>query len=301
MKKIRPMLASSVKDEKLELLWKKLDWFCEEKVDGSRYVLQFDFEGKPCLTSRRISVKTNKPVEKTDNLRGYVCLAIPGLADTVLDGEIVGGESFSETVKLMGSSPDKAQALLKDGYKVRYIVYDILEYKGEDLRDTELYVRKKVLEKVVRQMNNPYIELVREFDNKKESYEEVVAEGGEGIILKYARSVYSEALRSKEWVKVKKTITEEGVIMDMAEGSGKYEGNLGALKVGQFFGDELKEVASISGMSDAERRDFWDNKKAYLAEATTVEFSAQEKTKARYRHPQFVRLRPDKSPIECRF
>ena len=221
------MLASGTKEEKLKDIWGNWRWICEEKVGGSRYVLQFDSDGNPCLTSRCISVKTNKPVEKTENLLGYVCTTRLDLAGTILDGEIVGGDSFPETVKLMGSSPKKAKELLKNGYRVRYIVYDILEHNGVDVRDRPLHFRKKILKELIKGLNNPYIELVKEVDNHIQSFNEIVAEGGEGVILKYKNSTYSEGCRSKDWVKVKKVITEEGIIMGMKEGTGKYKGNLG--------------------------------------------------------------------------
>ena len=35
--------------------------------------------------------------------------------------------------------------------------------------------------------------------------------------------------------------------------------------------------------------------------SVAVEFTAQEKTKARYRHPRFLQLRPDKPLLDCIF
>ena len=51
-------------------------------------------------------------------------------------------------------------------------------------------------------------------------------------------------------------------------------------------------------MSDEIREKLSRNPDRYIGEV--IEIAAMERTKdGRYRHPQFVRLRPDKSPRDC--
>ncbi len=302
-REIIPMLASSVGEEKLNKLWGDFNWRCEEKLDGSRYILQFDSKGKPHLTSRRISVKTGKLVDKTENLRGYVVNDCPELANTILDGEIVGGSCFGDTVSLMGSSSARAQELLKNGMKVRYYLFDILMYQGMNFVKARMDFtsRREWLTKAINipKLINPYWKVLTQLPNAKSSFDKIVKTGGEGVILKNICGLYTEGDRSKDWIKVKKIQTYDGVILDAYEGTGKYKNNLGSLSIGQYIKGKLVEVATVSGMNDIQRQDFWDNCLKY--QGVCIEFEAQQKTKNRYRHPRFVRLRPDKSLKDCIF
>jgi ATP-dependent DNA ligase len=80
----------------------------------------------------------------------------------------------------------------------------------------------------------------------------------------------------------------------------------------------LKEVAKVSGMTDKQRDSFWNYLKKFGIEDETgyilpdnldykkilvqvIEFTAQEKTKQRYRHPRFLEMRYDKDFNECLF
>lgn len=98
-----PMGGNTVKDEaKMDALWDDPNYVAEEKYDGSRYV---SVGGR--FFSRKVSVKTNFPVEKTDNvphlnfLRRYPLL--------ILDGEVYrSGMTSNEVTKIMGATPRKA-------------------------------------------------------------------------------------------------------------------------------------------------------------------------------------------------
>lgn len=293
------MLAAGSDDEELKTIWGNNKWLCEEKLDGSRYILQFNHTGEALLTSRKISVKNDLPVNKTENLRGYVVNDCPELAGTVLDGEIVGGSSFGNTVTLMGSSPERSLRLLKDGFAVKYCVYDILQFKGKNVKTENLQIRKKYLRKALSIYNNPLVSYVEALPNNENTYRGIVSRGGEGVILKRVYSNYYEGERNKGWLKVKKSDTYDGVILGFTEGQGKYATVIGSIVVGQLLDGTMTEVATISGMNDEDRLKFSENKKDFVG--MCVEFKAQQKTEARYRHPVFIRLRPDKSPNQCVF
>lgn len=302
-KKVTPMLASSVSEEKLVRIWGDSNYRCEEKLDGSRYILQWDAKGKPCLTSRRLSVVTGKLVDKTENLRGYVVKDCPELANTILDGEIVGGCNFGDTVSLMGSSAEHAQELLSSGMEVNYYLFDILKYKGMDFVKVKMdfISRRAWLEKAIAipKIRNPYWKVITQMPNNKSSFDTIIKKGGEGVILKSIWGIYEEGIRSADWIKVKKVETYDGVIIGAIKGTGKYKNTLGSLRIGQYRCGKLVEVATISGMNDAQRDNFWKHIKNYNRKV--VEFSAQMTTKCRYRHPRYSRLRPDKSPKDCIF
>jgi ATP-dependent DNA ligase len=305
MPDIRPMKAGNLKPDDLDKLWNDSNWVAEEKLDGSRYILQFDGKtGVAKLTSRQVSVKTGRPVDKTENLVGILFPEIgpKELWGTTLDGEIVGQGGFGNTVHIMGSSPEKCQAMLKAGTDtIKYFIYDILSLCNKGDRKHDAYtVRRQYIDKIIKAKYNPMWHSVPLLPNDPVSFGLVLGTGGEGLILKRKSGIYIEDSRSKDWIKVKACDTYDGVIMGFNQGEGKYVNTLGALSIGQYIGGVLTEVATISGMTDEDRDKFWNNQNAYLN--TCVEFLAQQKTPdKRYRHPRFVRCRPDKANLDCQF
>lgn len=313
------------------------DYIVEKKYDGSRYILQWDEDGKVFLTSRNVSVKDNLPVDKTENLRGYLFDDNMVLAGTTIDGEIlvkINGEfpkdnGSSEVNKIMLSSPDKAKERLKDeNIQLVYKVYDVLFAAGTDIRDMPLIERKRMLEHLKEHICYQYkdyagaIEVAEFFESSEVDQEwlDDIVQDSEGAMFKLKSSHYIAGDR-KYWQKVKRLTAQDGVILGAKKGTGKYSETLGALSVGQFFGDELQEVATISGMTDEQRDYFWSCMKKLVEEGIAtedekgitlsteaiqkdqwcVEFIAQEKTKSRYRHPRFVQERFDKPISDCIF
>lgn len=358
------------------------EWIGEIKYDGSRYVLQWDEEGKVFLTSRNVSVKDNLPTDKTENLRGYLYDDCKELAGITIDGEILiqhknengdwvflKGNGSSEVNKIMLSAPEKAKERLADSnIKLIYVVYDVLRALDQDVTDKGVIARKRILEDVMcvldkhlGDMAKKHMKLAPVFHPAtKKQFQEIISTGGEGMMLKRIESNYQQGEHSKDWLKVKNCQTYDGVVMGMNMGTGKYENTMGALVIGQFFevtkntdkefyetfaeslveegklfvvGKEvlfwqsggrlfvLKEVCTISGMTDEQRNNYWEDFKgritrteAYkdgskvrffqgkIAEnAWCVEFLAQEKTKSRYRHPRFIQNREDKNLQDCLF
>lgn len=388
------------------------EWVAERKYDGGRYILQWDEEGKVFLTSRHVGRKDGELVDKTENLRGYVYEDNADLAGIVFDGEIMvmrrvaglwefyKGNGSAEVNRIMLSGADKAKERLKnEDIKVVYVAYDILRarlpirdgdkkiigWEIRDVTDRPLSERKGVLEDCLIMYDNVIgipkgwtaqnqrMLLELPFKLTQENCDKVLAAGYEGIMMKKLDSKYYPGLRSREWLKIKKLVSEDGIVMGVQQGTGKYKETMGALVIGQFFPLEdddsiehklfaeaadgfketleggnvavirckdkegktlkeflftanngvvyyLKEVCTISGMTDEERKKYWNDFLAKAGdtvektergmffkleelsdEAPIVEFIAQEKTKARYRHPRFMRIREDKDFDECVF
>ena len=62
----------------------------------------------------------------------------------------------------------------------------------------------------------------------------------------------------------------------------------------------LRQACKVSGLTDDQRRAFYDYPTGYVGRVFTAEGKAVTKTGA-LRHPNFVRWRDDKAPIECRW
>ncbi|MCZ4246963.1 hypothetical protein O2313_05375 [Bacillus amyloliquefaciens] len=78
-----------------------------------------------------------------------------------------------------------------------------------------------------------------------------------------------------------------------------FYGWIGAIEFAQYDDKgELKHVGHCSGIRDELRKDMTENSDKYIG--TCMEISAMERTKDGYfRHPQFLRLRPDKNAKDC--
>lgn len=299
--------------------FEKEGFWGEYKFDGSRYVLQWDAEGKVYFTSRNISVNTNEPVDKTENLRGYLYDDNTAVLQCAIDGEVLSkyflkGNGSSIVNKVMLAKPERAKETLKE-IDLYYVVYDCLEYFGVNVQNKPLEERRQYLVQILRILNNPKIVLSPVIKHDKATFVELLEKGYEGMMIKDRKSVYEQDKHSKSWQKVKKLMSFDGVVMGCTLGTGKYRGNLGALIVGQYFDGVLKEVCTISGMTDEQRSEFFgiikmvahritDDKIIFtdiLAANWVVEFTAQERTSARYRHPRFIQNRVDKAASQCIF
>ena len=146
----------------------------EEKFDGTRALVYFlsqeEYQTNKQLGfcrvfSRRISKKTNFYVENTDSLPQIREIDVPELAGTILDGEMfINGLPFKEVSSTLNCLWDKAiDRQIEKGF-ISLHAFDILFYKGIDLRKMPLERRKVYLHLAVEEANSPYIEEVEYFD-----------------------------------------------------------------------------------------------------------------------------------------
>jgi DNA ligase-1 len=96
--------------------------------------------------------------------------------------------------------------------------------------------------------------------------------GGEGIMLNTFEGCY-ELKRSNSLLKVKYVESMDLKVVDIQEGTGKYEGMLGALVVDY----KGYRVGVGSGFSDEERRRFWDNPEEIIGKTIEVDTFGESK------------------------
>lgn len=169
-----PMTAKELEteeqqDEKL----KDPAYLIEEKFDGTRALVYFlsqpDVSGNELgfcrVFSRRISKKTGFYVENTDSLPHIRELDQPELAGTILDGEMfIDGLPFKEVSSTLNCLWDKAvDRQIEKGF-ISLHAFDILFYKGIDLRKMPLERRKEYLRLAVEEADCPYIKEVEYFE-----------------------------------------------------------------------------------------------------------------------------------------
>lgn len=113
--------------------------------------------------------------------------------------------------------------------------------------------------------------LVKNIDMVTPIVEQIWARGGEGVMLNTANGPY-EIKRSKCLLKVKHTEEHILPVVDIMEGSGKYEDAMGALVV-QYtnkFGQQ-SYLGVGSGFTDDQRRAIWENPEKYIGRKVEIE------------------------------
>ena len=161
-----------------------------------------------------------------------------------LDGELwIARQSFQETISVVRRL-DGGEAWRK----VKYLVFDAPEHEGG------FEERFRCLNEWLDREQPPYAEahphrICSGVDDLREELAQVVAAGGEGIMLRKSGSLY-ERRRSSTLLKVKQFQDLEVTVLGHVPGRGKHRGRLGSLLVSLPDG---KSFNIGTGMSDADR------------------------------------------------
>jgi len=206
MLKCYPLEWSSVK-KKLKIDNTFFDnWEKELKIDGSRELWVKD------------KLMSARGIEHNDRYRHVVNALKIGLKglDYVLDGEIALGESSN--VLALNKKDNWSKAM--------FYVFDIMEYQGKSVRDLRLEDRKKMLEILIKQINNPYVKMIKSFDKIEEAWKYVITNDLEGLVVKRKGSKYLSAdilkpLRTNDWYKIKNWKETKEKVVDFIKGSEK--------------------------------------------------------------------------------
>lgn len=175
----------------------------------------------------------------------------PGWFTTVLPEEQLDGELW-----LARGQFDRLSGIVRrqsadgsDWIDVKYMVFD--------LPNSPLIFDKRLqrLEVIIKEINWPFVRMVKQekiptHELLMQRLDEVVADGGEGLMLHLGSSTYKN-FRSNDLLKLKKHSDAEAVVIRHIGGKGKYEGLMGSVLVET---DDGKQFKIGSGFSDVERR-----------------------------------------------
>jgi len=170
----------------------------EPKIDGHRLILSLE-GGEVRLFTRHNNDVTRQYPELHD-------VPIEDNSDVVLDGEVAcidpesGSIDFELIMERFATRKPMAiqQAMIRQ--PVHFYVFDILRYRGRDLRSLPLLERKKILAEVVRP--SPYCSVVMSVEGNGTALFEVIKQRGmEGIVAKRMTSRYV-GRRSANWLKI---------------------------------------------------------------------------------------------------
>ena len=228
---IRPMLATLIGEP-----FDDPDWLFEVKWDGYRAVAELRNGGVSLYSRNRISLNRKFPPIAEELAKWRF--------EAVFDGEIVVVDDEGHPdFQMLQDYPRSAKGHL------RYYVFDLLHLEGHDLTGLPLARRKELLKKIL--PLSPKIKFSDHVWKEGILFFGLVKEKGiEGIVAKHARSTYRMGARSRQWLKVKTRLTQEGVIAGFTEPRGSRK-HFGALLIGAYDGGELLFIGHVGGGFDA--------------------------------------------------
>lgn len=259
---------------------KNKEFIITQKLDGCRFVLVKDEYGQVKYFTRQ-----GQEIEGLIEFENDVKL-IPN--NTVIDGELLlnkeglrSKDLYRETMKESRKKGEKHGLVLN--------AFDILtftEFK-QGISKTPCKVRKEQLNNLL--ILNGFtniIEVPIRYIGKEENMiikllDEAIANDEEGVMVNLSNSPY-ECKRTSNILKVKKFQDADLKVLNIAEGTGKNKGKLGAITVQFEHEGNLYQCDCGSGFNDEERELYWNNRDLLLGKIVTIgyfEISQNSKTK----------------------
>lgn len=296
---ISPMLAVTVKKP-----FDDPDWLFEVKWDGYRAIAEIRESGVSLYSRNGISFE-KKFFPVVESLRKFDF-------EAVLDGEVVvvddqGRPDFG----LLQDYPKSGSG------RLIYYVFDLLHFKGHDLTALPLLHRKELLKNIL-----PSLPKIRFSDHVRQEgvlfFQAAVQKGLEGIVAKQAMSAYETGKRSRNWLKIKSRLTQEGVIAGFTEPKGGRR-HFGTLVLGVFQEGNLVYIGlSGGGFGARELQDIHERLNPLIQQECPFNVTPDTGGRTTWvkpelvcevgltgwtgegvmRHPVFLRLREDKSAGE---
>jgi DNA ligase 1 len=284
----------------------------EFKYDGSRF--QFHKKGNWArLYSRRLEDVTGALPDVIEQLLSAT------EHDVILDGEVIAMKDgkpmpFQSVLRRFRRRHDIAEA--QDAIAMVPNVFDILFLDGETLIDLPLAERRKKLEEVVHHFVAPQVQS-GDAGVITKTYEDALAAGHEGIMIKVPTSPYTPGQRGKNWIKIKPEVDTLDLAVIGAEwGEGKRAHVFGSFLVAVQDAGRLVPLSRVAtGFSDEQLAEVYELLKDTLTsksgkevtfepslvfEVGYAELQASQNYEGGFalRFPRFIRIRDDKDLTE---
>jgi ATP-dependent DNA ligase len=248
-----------------------------------------------------------------------------------VDGEIVvviEGVTEFDTLQQRIHPAESRITLLSEETPAELIAFDLLAYKGEDLRENPFSERRTALVELLRSLEHPW-HLTPQTDDEevaKRWFDEFESAGCDGIIAKKPDLAYQHGKRAMTKIKHRRTV--DVVVGGFREH--KDGGKIGSLLLGLYNeNSDLHFIGHCSGFPDVDRVEIFDRFKELVSDdsfgedarmpggqsrwsgdkdlswtpvkpGVVIEVSYDQLEGERFRHAtRFHRWRPDKDPTDC--
>ena len=268
--------------------------YAQLKMDGMRFNAIVK-DGKCEFRSRN-----GKEIQLLGNLE-MEFITMSGGQNLVFDGELLVNDKGVILDRQTGNGIlNKAvKGTISDleAHKVHATVWDVIDYETfKNGRGKLSYqTRFSILESMSLPRKVRLVEsrVVASFEEAQKIFEEYLAQGQEGIILKDMSGVWEDK-RVKTQVKFKAELDCDLKIVGIQPGTGKYEGLVGALLCESE--DGIIKVDVGSGLSDFDRKEFTEN--SPVGKIAAVVYNARIKNKQGEESlflPRLMEIREDKN------
>ncbi len=220
---VTPMLAENGTERDLD----RAGCTFELKLDGVRILAERDG------ANVRLFYRSSREVTGTYPEVVAALLEVP-FDRFVIDGEIValdgeGRPSFEQLQSRMHASPEAAKKLVHVQPAV-YLVFDVLEIGGIDLRNVPLAGRREIVKVIVDDGGSVVSRLDGVDGSGRSLYEMCKEKGLEGVMAKRLDSLYLPGERSFAWCKIKLATEDDFVVVAFVAGTHS-RSKLGSLEV----------------------------------------------------------------------
>jgi DNA ligase-1 len=281
----------------------------EYKYDGSRF--QFHKRGE---TGKLYSRKLEDVTPALPDVREILMASTSH--DVIFDGEVIAmGEGrplpFQTVLRRFRRKYDIDS--LREEIRMVPNVFDLLFLDGETLIDLPFSERRKKLEGILTVHLAPQV-VSDDPEEINRMYQDALAAGHEGLMLKVPGSPYTPGVRGKNWIKIKPEVdTLDLVVIGADWGEGKRahlfgsfllacqdQGNLHPLsKVATGFSDEqLQEIYALLRdrvISQSGKEVRFEPGMVIEVGYSEIQRSPNYETGFALRFPRFIRIRDDKS------
>lgn len=291
------------------------DWIYEVKYDGFRCILKWDIDGVALLSRNDKDLTEYFPeiVQYCHDLADEISPYLP----LVLDGEIVflinDYKSDFSTVQSRGRMrTNKTIHESSEKFPCHFIVFDLLQYKGEEIVETSLVLRKNKLHALFEGLHLPIapnyrekgtLQLAEVFNDSEVLWEKVKEWNGEGIIAKKKVSLWESGKRTNLWLKVKNWRIVTIILTVFDQMNGYFNGAV-------YAEDELVEITTFRhGLTDEQMQTLstFFQTKGTKTSATTwtlppsicVDVACIDFDGKKLREPRFEAFRFDVTPSEA--
>ncbi len=249
-----PFYLAYAFDLTFEELGNVSEWQVERKWDGIR--------GQLIVRKENIFIWSRGEELVTDKFPEYKILTELLPDGTVIDGEILPFKddkplSFNILQTRIGRKNITKKIL--ETAPVILMAYDLLELDGKDLRETPLYERRKLLEKLIAKVDHPVLKISpivsgdswSAFEKEREKSRSLDTEG---LMLKRKESSYQSGRKKGDWWKWKvDPLTIDAVMLYAQRGHGRRSNLYTDYTFAVWDGDNLVPFTkAYSGLTDKE-------------------------------------------------
>ena len=262
-----PFCLAYALEKDLAKLGKPIEWIIEQKWDGIRGQI-VKRNNEIYIWSRGEELVTKQFPELVEVISNFK-------DDFVIDGEILAMKDnavllFNDLQKRLNRK--NVTKKLLDEVPIGFYAYDILEFNGDDIRNTPFAERRKILETVFNSITLPKqlkLSFIVDFKKWEELYairNNSRAINSEGLMLKQKASPYHTGRKKGDWWKWKvDPLTIDAVMIYAQKGSGRRSSKYTDYTFAVKKDDALVTVAkAYSGLTDKEITEIsrWVNKNA---------------------------------------